>query len=187
VRFRQVPALPTWLLRRCVSRGQREALLGDLFEEYQAGRSPGWYWRETLIALLLSIRRDACRLFFHRGAQFILALVAQSLLILYVWVAALAQPFRQHCPAWPIPLSGSTVPLLGAAMAQIAIVLAVWLGAPRRPLNPRSRLFRLAVAAFAAIGLGGGALTWAGTASCPMGHSARLGGAHATPAWSARR
>ncbi len=166
--IRKVPALPTWLLHRFVSGNRREALLGDLFEEYQAGRTAGWYWRETLVALVVSIRRQARGLFSCRGTQSILALTAQALL--FVWIVTTSEQYRQHCAALPALLSSPIIPTLFAGTVLIAIAVVVWLSPLRRHIriNARSRLVRLSVAAFAAIGLSGGALTWASTASCPM-------------------
>lgn len=169
--IRKVPTLPTWLLNRFVSGSRREALLGDLFEEYQAGRTAGWYWREALIALVVSFRRQARGLFSLRGSQAILACTAQA--VLFVWVVTLAEQYRQHCAALPALLGSPIVPTLYAGVALIAIAVAVWLSPLRRQIriNARSGLVRLSVAAFAAIGLSGGALTWASTASCPMSPS----------------
>ncbi len=166
--IRKVPALPTWLLNRFVSRNRMEALLGDLFVEYQTGRTAGWYWRETLIALVVSLRRQAHCLFSFRGTQAILACAAQALL--FVWVVTLSEQYRQHCAASPALLGSLIVLTLCAGVALIAIAAAVWLSPLRRHIriNARSGLLRLSVAAFAAIGLSGGALTWASTASCPM-------------------
>jgi hypothetical protein len=169
---RKVTALPTWLLNRCVSGNRREALLGDLFEEYQAGRTPGWYWRETLVALFVSIRRHARRLFSYGGTQSILALTAQALL--FVWFVTLSEQYRQHCTTAPDLLSGPIIPILCAGVVLIAIAVVVWLsplGLHVR-MNTRSGLVRLSVAVFAAIGLSGGALTWASTASCSRSPSA---------------
>lgn len=169
--IRKAPALPTWLLNRFVSGNRREALLGDIFEEYQAGRTAGWYWRETLVALFVSIRRHALGLFSCRGAQPILALTAQSLLV--VWIVTLAEQYRQHCATLPTLLSGLIIPTLCAGVVLIAIAVVVWLSPLRRHIrmNARSGLVRLSVAVFAAIGLSGGALTWASTASCSVGPS----------------
>lgn len=166
--IRKVPTLPTWLLNRFVSGNRKEALLGDLIEEYQTGRTAGWYWRETLMVLVVSLRRQAGALFSFRATQALLACTAQVLL--FVWVITLSEQYRQHCAALPSLLGSPIGPALCAGVALIAIALAVWLSPLRRHIriNARSGLVRLSVTAFAAIGLSGGALTWASTASCPM-------------------
>ncbi len=53
--MRPVPALPTWLLLRFGP--PDESFVGDLAEEYTAGRSRAWYWRQVISAIaLLSMR-----------------------------------------------------------------------------------------------------------------------------------
>lgn len=165
---REVPALATWLLSQFVSGKQRDSLLGDLFEEYQAGRTAGWYWRETLVALFVSMQRGAHRLCSCRGAQSIAVLLTQCLV--FAGIVLLSEEYRQRCPTPPALWSGSIVLMLSAGMAQIAIALVARLSPPRRHVRatPRSRLVRLSVAVFAAIGFSGGALTWASTALCSM-------------------
>jgi hypothetical protein len=169
--IRKVPALPTWLLNQFVSGNRKEALLGDLFEEYQAGRTAGWYWWETLVALFFSIRRHASGLFSCRGAQPILALTAQALL--FVWIVTISEQYRQQCATSPTLLSGPIIPILSAGVVLVAIAVVAWLSPLRRHIRigARSGLVRLSVAVFAAIGLSGGALTWASTASCTMDQS----------------
>lgn len=169
--IRKVPALPTWLLGRFVSGNRREALLGDLFEEYQSGRTAGWYWWETLVALSFSIRRYARGLFSCRGAQPILALTAQALL--FFWIVTLSEQYRQHCTTLAALLSGPIIPILCAGVVLIAITVVTWLSPLPRHVrtSARSGLVRLSVAVFAAIGLSGGALSWASTASCSVGPS----------------
>jgi hypothetical protein len=49
------PPLATWLLQRF---GAKEALVGDLIERYQRGRSIGWYWRQVLPAILATAYQD---------------------------------------------------------------------------------------------------------------------------------
>ena len=49
---RPPPTFATWLLQRAGNRYQRDALIGDLLEEYGAGRSVVWYWRQVGLALL---------------------------------------------------------------------------------------------------------------------------------------
>jgi len=55
---RRAPALATWLLERFGVKWQNEALIGDLAEEYQAGKSAAWYWWQTLVAIALAVPRD---------------------------------------------------------------------------------------------------------------------------------
>jgi hypothetical protein len=50
--LRTPPRVATWLLKRFGPEYQRDSLLGDLFEEYQRGRSRAWYWRQAGAALL---------------------------------------------------------------------------------------------------------------------------------------
>jgi signal peptidase I len=45
------PRLATWLLQRCAGGYRCESLAGDLIEEYHAGRSSAWYWRQVLLAI----------------------------------------------------------------------------------------------------------------------------------------
>ncbi len=54
---RPAPRFATWLLARLGDRYRRDALIGDLAEEYQRGRSSSWYWRQALCALAASGRR----------------------------------------------------------------------------------------------------------------------------------
>ena len=49
------PRLATWLLQRWGSGPQRDSLVGDLIERYQQGRSPAWYWRQVLRALIVGM------------------------------------------------------------------------------------------------------------------------------------
>lgn len=42
--------LASWILTRCTCDSQREALLGDLAEQYRE-RGAWWYWRQTLGAV----------------------------------------------------------------------------------------------------------------------------------------
>lgn len=52
------PALATWLLRRFVVGDKRESLSGDLIERYQTRSSGGWYWRQVITAIAVSIVSD---------------------------------------------------------------------------------------------------------------------------------
>ena len=48
------PAVATWLLKRLASGERHESLIGDLIEQYRQGRSASWYWRQVLMAILVS-------------------------------------------------------------------------------------------------------------------------------------
>jgi hypothetical protein len=56
---------PTRATRLLLQLGpQDEAFIGDRIEEYRAGRSRAWYWRQVLSAVLLSTVRHVGA---HRG------------------------------------------------------------------------------------------------------------------------
>jgi hypothetical protein len=52
------PSLATWMLRHCIPGRRNEALAGDLLEEFRAGRSIAWYWRQVLDAIVLGCTRE---------------------------------------------------------------------------------------------------------------------------------
>ena len=45
------PFIATWLISHWGDKYRREALVGDLIEEYQRGRSDAWYWMQVARAL----------------------------------------------------------------------------------------------------------------------------------------
>ena len=57
MRFRSAPAAATWLLQFFCSSPENEAMIGDLLEQYQNGRSPFWYWRQVLVMVFLGLCR----------------------------------------------------------------------------------------------------------------------------------
>jgi hypothetical protein len=52
------PFLPTWLLKKLGSSSSNDAVLGDLAERYQAGKSATWYWKQTVTTIVLSAFAD---------------------------------------------------------------------------------------------------------------------------------
>jgi hypothetical protein len=56
---RQPPGLATWVLKRFGSSPNNQAVIGDLAERYQQGKSAAWYWRQVLAAIVISIFNDA--------------------------------------------------------------------------------------------------------------------------------
>jgi hypothetical protein len=47
------PALAAWLLEHSRFSATDDALAGDLLEEFHQRRSPAWYWRQVLVAILV--------------------------------------------------------------------------------------------------------------------------------------
>jgi hypothetical protein len=58
MRATQPPRLATAVLKRLASGPKRESLIGDLIEQYQSGRSPVWYWRQVLAAIVAGAVSD---------------------------------------------------------------------------------------------------------------------------------
>ena len=52
------PSFATKLLESLVPQRTSEALLGDLIEQYQGGRSRTWYWQQVILALVISAGRE---------------------------------------------------------------------------------------------------------------------------------
>ena len=51
---RHPPIIATWLISHWGDKYRRDALVGDLIEEYQRGRSDAWYWMQVGLALCAS-------------------------------------------------------------------------------------------------------------------------------------
>jgi hypothetical protein len=104
------PRLATWLLRRFVTGEQHEALIGDLVEEFRAGRSPLWYWRQVLVAIVenswkeirthkvLALRALALTFFLHNALWIIAVQSAlQAIQRAVFWMFA----GPHGLPGWP--------------------------------------------------------------------------------------
>jgi hypothetical protein len=52
------PALATWFLAHLGCGSAIEPLVGDLVEEFRAGRSRWWFWRQTAAAIAISFGED---------------------------------------------------------------------------------------------------------------------------------
>lgn len=55
------PPLALWILSRLLRGARRDALIGDLCEEYQHGRTRLWYWRQALCAVAADVREHPPR------------------------------------------------------------------------------------------------------------------------------
>jgi hypothetical protein len=57
MRRSEPPSLATWMLDHAVPGGRDEGLAGDLLEEFRAGRTEGWYWRQVVSAIAIAFAR----------------------------------------------------------------------------------------------------------------------------------
>jgi hypothetical protein len=73
--------MATWLLQRLTSGPEREALAGDLCEQYQRGRSAGWYDAQVLWAIVAGAVYDA-------GQHYLLAIRAVVIWYVLAWITA---------------------------------------------------------------------------------------------------
>jgi hypothetical protein len=95
---REPPPQATWMLENLTSGRRDEALAGDLLEEFRAGRSNGWYWRQVLSACAVSWSKS-------------LAVRGPALAFALLW-SALA-------PAWKIIVDRITATPLLTSMGQV--------------------------------------------------------------------
>lgn len=52
------PVVAAWLLEHLTPGPEKEILAGDLLEQFRAGRSAGWYWRQVLAAVGIGLMRE---------------------------------------------------------------------------------------------------------------------------------
>ena len=57
--LRKPPRLAIWLLNRSGFGHENPPLAGDLLEEFLAGRSSAWFWRQTAVVILTGLARQA--------------------------------------------------------------------------------------------------------------------------------
>ena len=158
MRKRSPPAVATWLLAHFASDYQRDALAGDLIEQYHLGRSRCWYWKQVVAALLVAgaqVLRPALAL---SVARITLRIAAESVAVtglvsLFYALRRVASPADFFRPA----LIASVVLLAAIASLRLHASTA---GGPGRRRHPAiKRLW----APFAAITLSVATLSWAGT------------------------
>jgi len=57
----QPPTVATWLLTTLISGEKRESIIGDLIEQHGRGHSSGWYWRQTISAIVTTFSAEIWR------------------------------------------------------------------------------------------------------------------------------
>jgi hypothetical protein len=78
---RQPPRFAGRLLKRLVPAQDHDALLGDLFEEYQRGRSNVWYCLQILVAIVVGSWKDVRTHALVAARASITGLIAQMVLL----------------------------------------------------------------------------------------------------------
>jgi hypothetical protein len=119
---RKPPRLANWLLNHFGLTRQNPPLVGDLLEEFRAGRSTGWFWRQTLVVILIGFASNARR--FRR-------LLAARLI---GWAAAAGVAFGLWLCDLPPRLNG----LIALLPAMALMSSWLWLAMPRRTRQPLS-------------------------------------------------
>src|SRR5678816_4865744 len=69
------PRLATWLLKRFGKESTTEAILGDLTERFETGKSRSWYWKQVAIAAVACARCDLQAYAFGAAIALILSLI----------------------------------------------------------------------------------------------------------------
>jgi hypothetical protein len=114
------PRIATWMMKHLASTGSDEAIAGDLLEHFNAGRSAGWYWRQTIGAIALEWSR---RVWMHR-LRLLFAVtwcfLSPAWTVLYSHVGGIGV-------LWRLPWPWSTICFL--LLASVVASLFVWLGA----------------------------------------------------------
>jgi len=150
------PKLATWLLERLTSGYHNDPLAGDLIEEYGRGRSRVWYWRQVLIAILVSTRRTVAPRILYAARRVLFHLAAEVSAVLVI-ITSVDLFRRMHaCGKSWTPIFIESVAFL-VALALTAFLLS----RPRLGSTRRHPLTNRAVAAIALVALGAGTLTWA--------------------------
>ncbi len=112
------PSFATLILERFVVSDYGDALIGDLVEQYRAGRSTGWYWRQVLLAVLVG----ASKTIFHHKLLTVRAIavwwVTDYLYYLICWTTLWHRPSfsmylsRHHLWSWAAILNVLLVSIL---------------------------------------------------------------------------
>jgi len=127
---RRPPGRPAQLLVRLLPAQNHDALLGDLFEEYQHGRSSAWYWLQIGAAVVVGSWKDVRthRLLALRAvAVGVAALVVMALMFQPILdtVLRLNDAFET---AWLGPLSRAQREMFGVAVFFVSVTLLFYGG-----------------------------------------------------------
>jgi hypothetical protein len=160
------PRIATSLLERLGPGYRNESLAGDLFEEYQQGRTRAWYWRQTLVAVCIGRAASLRRLLPRLAASALLRFLAEAAGLL--GVMALTQQFRQACASgWMLNFASIIELLAGIGLCvSLGFYVSLSTGSTFRNTSGRGRStpVKRLLSVFAVTALSAGTLTWAGAA-----------------------
>jgi hypothetical protein len=137
------PKLAIWLLKHACP-GDQEALTGDLVERFCEGRSPGWVWKQVLVATAIAMLTEIRR----HGPQITYALAGSAMMLAAPANACLRAQAFAHWWILPFPLSMlvwflSPAALLAAAALPVLVVSQLLNGVCRWRVLFRTWLFSL--------------------------------------------
>jgi hypothetical protein len=164
---REPPKWALWVLEHWGSGYHGESLSGDLFEQYQQGRSPAWYWGQVVAAVLIARGRFIRTTFWRRARRLLARVVAETAAVLAVCAVA----DHQHRAG---SLFGAMTPTFLAVLLSLIAVASAGLVAWIR-LGARGRVAGSITALLMAMGviaLGAGTVTWAAAARTDASRSA---------------
>ncbi len=118
------PRLAAWMLNHLAPPSRDEALAGDLLEDFRAGRSSAWYWRQVLAAITIRWFRSLAN---HKSALFFAAAWA---LLSPAWQLVIRRLYNTGTligPVWRLPWPWSAICIFGLSLMEDVIFL--WTGA----------------------------------------------------------
>jgi hypothetical protein len=127
------PRLATWVLDRLGMRYRSESLAGDLFEEYQQGRSPAWYWKQVIAAVFAARTHSIkvnLRLLLLKMSGYILAELGIVLLC-----SQIAESGARSGQDLFSPANIAIMTLLGS-IAAIGVGIVIWVKRQARLSSP---------------------------------------------------
>jgi hypothetical protein len=89
------PALATWLVEHLMPRNNSEALAGDLSEQFSQGLSVAWYWRQVLVAILVSFSKELHILWVAASFTIVWIPAVAKLQAAFSWGMGLPWPFSE--------------------------------------------------------------------------------------------
>ena len=117
------PKAAIWILEHLVPGEKNDALAGDLLEEFRAGRSSLWYWKQVLVAVALGCTRVLRTNWLAVLFSFLWTVPLPALEILVLREMQRTQFFAQR---WSYPWPYSTISDFGLTIGWH--VLYLWIG-----------------------------------------------------------